>query len=338
VILLWGLLDDRPLASVANALAETGAELAVFDQRHALKAAVELSVDGDVGGRLLLPDGDVDLAGVTSGYLRPYDAGRLPDVAAAGHDSPERRHALTCADILWAWADVTPALVVNRPHRTAALTSKPYQAALLQGAGFDVPETLLTTDPEAVEEFCARHRTVVYKSISGVRSIVRRLSPADRARLADVRWCPTQFQEHVPGTDYRVHVVGDEVFCAEVVSEADDYRYAHRQGASVEMRTANVPDTCLARCRELAAATRLPFVGIDLRLTPDGRWYCFEVNPSPAFSFYECETTGRIAGAVARLLSRPGASEASVVGSGGVRGAEPPAGASEASVVVWRDG
>jgi hypothetical protein len=306
VIILWRLPDDRPLAAVAEALAETGAAVAFLDQRAALEVGVELAVDGAVGGRLLLPDGVVDRGDVTAAYLRPYDARRLPDVAAAGPGSGEWRHASGCADILWTWSDVTAALVVNRPHLTAALTSKPYQAALLQGAGFQVPETLLTTDRGAVEEFCERHQTVVYKSISGVRSIVTRFSPADRSRLADVGCCPTQFQQYFPGVDYRVHVLGDEVFCSEIRSEADDYRYAHRQGMSVEMRTAELPDARLAACRKLAAATRLPFVGIDLRLTPDGRWYCFEVNPSPAFSFYECEPTSPIARAVARLLSRSG--------------------------------
>lgn len=304
MILLWGLPDERPLAAVAEALAQAGATVAVFDQRAALRVGVELTVDDAVGGRLFLPDGVVDLSDVTAAYLRPYDARRLPGVAAAGPGSAQWRHALSCADILWAWADVTPALVVNRPHLTADLTSKPYQVARLQGAGFEVPETLLTTDAAAAEEFCGRHRTVVYKSISGVRSIVTSFSPADRARLADVRWCPTQFQQYVPGVDYRVHVVGDEVLCSEIRSEADDYRYAHRQGATVEMRTAGLPESCLARCRKLAAATGLPFVGIDLRLTPDGRWYCFEVNPSPAFSFYEREPTSLVARAVARLLAQ----------------------------------
>ncbi len=72
------------------------------------------------------------------------------------------------------------------------------------------------------------------------------------------------------------------------------------------MRTVTLPDACLARCRQLAGATRLPFVGVDLRRTPDGRWYCFEVNPSPAFTFYDSGATNLIACAVARLLSEGG--------------------------------
>jgi hypothetical protein len=43
----------------------------------------------------------------------------------------------------------------------------------------------------------------------------------------------------------------------------------------------------------LAASMRLVVAGIDLRRTPDGRWVCVEVNPSPAFVYYE-EATGPI--------------------------------------------
>ena len=34
----------------------------------------------------------------------------------------------------------------------------------------------------------------------------------------------------------------------------------------------------------------LAFAGIDLRSGADGRTYCFEVNPSPAYSYYESAT------------------------------------------------
>jgi glutathione synthase/RimK-type ligase-like ATP-grasp enzyme len=48
----------------------------------------------------------------------------------------------------------------------------------------------------------------------------------------------------------------------------------------------------------------LPFAGIDLRRRGgDGAWVCFEVNPSPGFSFYESRTGQPIARAVARYLA-----------------------------------
>jgi len=167
-----------------------------------------------------------------------------------------------------------------------------------------VPDTLVSTDPEEVLAFAARHEQVVYKSCSGVRSIVTAFDPvADRARLHRLRWCPVQFQERVAGPDVRVHVVGDRTFAAIVDSTAVDYRYARAQvGSDARLRAFRLDDDLAARCVALAAALDLPFAGIDLKLAPDQRVVCFEVNPSPGFSWYESAAGLPISDAVARWL------------------------------------
>jgi len=250
-----------------------------------LQSAIELRVHKDVRARLRKRDCTSDLDCVQAAYLRPYDSTRLPDVAQAGAGSRAWSHAINFHDCLWTWAELASVLVVNRPSAMATNSSKPFQSRLIRTAGFNVPETLLTTDSRAALEFCERYGDVVYKSISSVRSIVSKLGRAQRTRLSDLASCPTQFQEHVEGLDYRVHVVGDAVYCSMIVSDADDYRYARGRGVSVEVRPASLEDGCADRCRMLARAMALPVAGIDLRLTPTGVWYCFEVNASPAFTF-----------------------------------------------------
>ena len=42
----------------------------------------------------------------------------------------------------------------------------------------------------------------------------------------------------------------------------------------------------------------LPLCGIDLKVTPEGIYYCFEVNPSPAYTYYEEQTGQPIAQAI----------------------------------------
>jgi len=108
---------------------------------------------------------------------------------------------------------------------------------------------------------------------------------------------------YVPGTDYRVHVMGEEVFACAIRSPADDYRYASRHNVAVEIRSCDLPIDCIDRCRAMAKAMRLSVAGIDLRQTPDGCWFCFEVNPSPAFTFYQERTGQKIAEALARCLA-----------------------------------
>jgi len=303
MILLWGLPGDGPLRAVRCALERQGLSTFFLDQHAILDTALELSTGAEVSGTLRVRSSQLDLRSITAAYLRPYDFRQLPTVQRAGSGSPAWQHALSIDDGMQAWAEVTPALVVNRPSAMASNGSKPYQAALIRAAGLDIPETLVTTDAEAVMEFWARHQSLIYKSTSGVRSIVSKLTAEHSDRLKDIASCPTQFQEYIKGTDYRVHVVGDEVFASEIVTTADDYRYAGHDGTEVEIRACELDSALCDRCRRLADSLSLPVAGIDLRRTSSGRWYCFEVNPSPGFTYYQQSTGQPIGDSIASLMA-----------------------------------
>jgi glutathione synthase/RimK-type ligase-like ATP-grasp enzyme len=193
---------------------------------------------------------------------------------------------------------------VNRNAAMASNLSKPYQAQLIHKYGFETPETLVTNNPELVLEFRRQHKQIVYKSMSGVRSIVQVFEDKDLERLKRIQWCPTQFQEFIEGTNVRVHVVGTEVFATAIESEATDYRYAHDQtGSSAKLCATDIQENIAEKCLELTHALGLAFAGIDLKFTPDNRAFCFEVNPCPGFSYYEANTGQPIAQAVARYLA-----------------------------------
>ncbi|MBV8176770.1 MAG: RimK domain-containing protein ATP-grasp [Verrucomicrobia bacterium] len=299
-ILLWGLSADPPIVSVRNALAEAGSHVIFLDQRAVGDTEVELVVGTSVEGLLRAGRESFDLAAVKAVYLRPHEKREPPGVASAGEHSKLWRHAEAVEDILLSWAELTPALVLNRPSDMAANGSKPYQASWIESLGFLIPDTLITTDPDAALEFWRQHDRVIYKSISGIRSIISRLTPEHRHRFHHIASCPTQFQEYVPGTEYRVHVVGEEVFACKVISDADDYRYTTQR---VDIQPCDIPTDIATRCRMLARSMNLLLAGFDLRCTPEGQWYCFEVNPSPGFTCFERVTGQPIAKAVARLLA-----------------------------------
>ena len=128
----------------------------------------------------------------------------------------------------------------------------------------------MTSDPEAACISRGAMDSVIYKSVSGVRSIVSRLRDEPAARLADLANGPTQFQEYVPGKDVRVHVVGNAVLATEIRSTADDYRYASRSGAELEMEPVTLPNKLSCACRIMVHSMRLLVSGIDLRRTPEG--------------------------------------------------------------------
>lgn len=299
-VLLWGLRADPPITAVWEALKRAACPVVLLDQRLLAETEVHLEVGPNVECRVRVKEQNFDLSAVNAAYIRPCDAREFPEVAAAGQHSELWRHALALQDILLSWADLAPALVLNRPSYMAVNDSKPYQASWIESLGFRIPDTLITTDPAAALQFWKQHDRVIYKSVSGTRSIVSQLTAEHLDRFDNIASCPTQFQQYVRGTEYRVHVIGEEIFACAVLSHADDYRYSTDP---VDMQSYDLPGEIAARSRTLAEAMHLTLAGIDLRRTPEGEWYCFEVNPSPAFTCFEQKTRQPMAEAVARLLT-----------------------------------
>lgn len=305
MILLAGIRTEPPLARVAAELDELNVPVAWFDQRQAAEAACRCRIDADgVRGTLRLGHQTLRLEDVAAVYTRLMDDRFLPELRGLPADAPERAACRRLHDTLSTWFELAPGRVVNRASAMASNNSKPYQAQLIRAVGFDVPETLVTNEPDLVRDFLAAHGPVIYKSVSGTRSIVREVDDDALARLDDIRWCPVQFQAYVEGVDVRVHVIGRQVFATRITSASADYRYAaHGGGLPARLEPARLSELTEQRCVELTERLGLRFSGIDLRITPAGRAVCFEANPCPGYTYFEGHTGQPIARAVARHLA-----------------------------------
>jgi len=292
---------------IIDRLTASRADFLLFNQREFAACRIDCEIThGQVGGDLCVGEQNHPLASFQSVFTRLMDDRFLPELEAEAAESPRRRQCRGLHETLLRWTEIAPQLVINRPAAMASNISKPYQTQLIQQCGFAIPETLVTNEPELVREFVKMHHRVVYKSVSAVRSIVREFDESDAERLERIRWCPTQFQAFVPGTNVRVHVVGEHVFATAVDSAATDYRYAAQQvGTHAKLREVELSSELASRCVFLTRALGLVFAGIDLKITPDDRVVCFEVNPSPAYSYYESHSGQAISSGVAYCLMHP---------------------------------
>jgi glutathione synthase/RimK-type ligase-like ATP-grasp enzyme len=289
---------------VREQLNKLGVPLVVFNQRRFASIEMYFEISrGQVLGQIRMENRSCRLEDFHGVYMRPMDFRHLPELWNEPPNSPKRQYCYALHDTLMRWCEIGPARVVNRASHMGSNYSKPYQAQLIREQGFAVPETLITNDPNLVHEFRNRHKRVIYKSISGIRSIVQTLEDKDLERLDHIRWCPTQFQEYVEGTNVRVHTLDTKVFATSVSADATDYRYAYLRGRETQMKPIELPDELAERCVRLSQGLGLAFAGIDLKIAPDDRVFCFEVNPGPAFSYYEANTGQPIAQAVARYLA-----------------------------------
>lgn len=304
MILVCGIPTEPPLEMVTRELEAVGAEYALLNQREVAHAEVDLDIQGGVaGGALTLPSGEYGLGEFSGVYHRLMDDRFLPELVDEPPGSRARAHSRAVHEALLCWMEIVDARVVNRPSPMTTNFSKPYQAQLIQRHGLRTPETLITNDPAAVTRFREEQGALIYKSISCLRSEVQMLGDEDLSRLGHIVWCPTQFQKWIDGIDVRVHVVGDRTFATSINTRAPDYRYASRRGQGLTVEPVELPDELARQCVDLSRGIGLAFSGIDLRITPEMDAYCLEVNPCPAFSYYEQSTGQPIAEAVVGYMT-----------------------------------
>jgi glutathione synthase/RimK-type ligase-like ATP-grasp enzyme len=294
-VLVWGVSGDPPTLSVLRALAACDAPHRFLDQRK-LTGARFVVGENPCLGRLDIEGRTIALERIGAVYARPGDIQQIVRDCTKAADVQAQHGVLALNRQLYAWLEMTDARVVNRPSAAWSNDSKPYQAERILENGFCVPPTLVSTTPAAVREFAERHGQVVCKPVGRTRSRVTRLNAASLGDVEAVTCCPTQFQAYVPGVDWRVHVIGDEVHACEIRCAADDYRVAREEAAAL-------PEPIAARCRVLARGLGLTVAGIDLRHGPDDAWHCFEVNPSPVFDWFEQAAGQPLAASLARLLT-----------------------------------
>jgi hypothetical protein len=288
MIVVWGSLDDDPVDHVCSLLEARGAPYAQLDDCDLEELRADVTVGSRARGWLAWPGATVQLEHLHGMYVRPTSTA-----------TPQRRRA---AMVVQAAASTVDAVVVNRPAAGSSNHSKPYQLMLIAQHGLAVPETLATTDPTAARAFVQSHGRVVYKSLSGVRSIVSSLRHGvDDDRLDEVTSGPVQLQRWVEGTDVRAHIVGTKWFAHAIECDADDYRYPGPARPPV-IRPFDLPTQLGEHLVTLTTSLGLLVSGIDLRLAPDGTWYCFEVNPSPGYTYYEERTGQPIGSAIVDLL------------------------------------
>jgi glutathione synthase/RimK-type ligase-like ATP-grasp enzyme len=302
VIVLCGIESETAVATVAAALEDLDARYVMLHQRHFRRDTIDLElVAGQLRGTLAIGEVRMNCAEVTGVYTRMMDWRFLPEMKDA--DAALRARCQRWHDTVYHWIEMSPGVVMNRATAGVSNTSKPFQAQLIRAAGFSIPETLITNDAALVRAFHAEHQRVVYKSISGVRSIVREIDDEALRRLHLLRWCPVQFQRYIAGTNIRVHTVAGEVFATRIDTDRVDYRYAHRDGGYAHLTACTLPDDVAQRCLDLAQDLGLALAGLDLIRCDDGEFFCLEVNPSPAFTYYADGSGQPIARAIASALT-----------------------------------
>ena len=275
-------------------------------------AGVRWTPEGEA--RLRLPGEDVDLAAVTSVWLRRPIAPSAPagaDEALAEWAVRESQEAL---DGIWRTLD---ARWVNHPDASQVASCKPEQLARAKRAGFEIPPTLVTNEVAELHAFAARFGPqLVCKALyegwvpspSGDRVFwTSRLAVNQTDPLSELGGGePYLFQALVPKAyDIRVTVIGTEAFAVGIASQAAEASEIDwRRGDTDELDhwIEELPEPVARRCVELVDGYGLRFGALDLARRQDGGYTFFEVNPSGQWAWLERRTGLPLRAKLADLL------------------------------------
>jgi glutathione synthase/RimK-type ligase-like ATP-grasp enzyme len=289
---------------------QAGVLLNIADFPNRATLAVEYGRDRLARLECRLPEvGIVDLSRVRSVWWRRP---QVPDLSAVRNGDV---YAFTAGEWheavngLWQLLD---APWMNPPARDEVAGRKLLQLRVAAEVGLRIPETLVTSDPDAARRFVTAHGVgrTVFKTFSCTHTIWRetRLVGAGELDLLDhVRIAPVIFQEYVPAAaDLRVTVVGGKVFPAAIYARDTDYPVDFRMSlGQARTEPAELPPAVTKGLRRLMERLGLVYGAIDLRRTPEGDHVFLEVNTAGEFLFVEERTGQPIARAIAEWLTRP---------------------------------
>ena len=290
MILLWGALHDSPLAEVLQELDLRDTPYLLINQANILESKIELDTDCRIKGKINYLSKEYDSGMFKSAYIRTYDFTEEDGYNITDRNDPLFMNAIRFEQDMGIMLDNHPGRIVNRLSNCFSNSSKPFQMDVIKAHGFDVPETIITSSPQYAKDLLSKHNKIIYKSISSYRSIVSCITAKEVARLDDICWCPTQFQQYISGNDYRVHVLHDKIFTTKIISSESDYRYAK----DTQLTDFKLPAAIEEKCFCLTQSLGLHFSGIDLRNNGNDQWYCFEVNPSPGYTYFSNATGQKI--------------------------------------------
>lgn len=296
-ILILGGEDDDHAMHMLRYLRDRSADVELFDSRW-FPSSMTLTFDpAHRTGRIRLPGGRVlDLAEVTAVYWRCYNQVAIPPLPdegqamIAGNDARSLFESLLI-DWQIRWVNGWTAFQL---HQT-----KPAALALVAALGIPVPRTLLGNDPQAVREFAAQVPKVIFKPVQGGAHTLRLTQDhLSDQNLGNLAYAPVTLQEEIEGTNIRVFVAGERVLACEVMSGEIDFR----EDPDPRIVPHPLPREVEQQCRQAAQVLHLKWTGIDLRLSPEGRYVFLEANPSPMFMGFQARCGLPLTEALADLL------------------------------------
>lgn len=199
-----------------------------------------------------------------------------------------------------------PARVVSPPFMQRSAI-KPRQLAAARDEGLRVPESLITNDIDEALAFVEKYGRVIHKASSSpphrfldTRTWGRR----EMDCVEEIPLCPIILQEQIDGpSDIRATVIGQDIFAARIDQSERYSGPDSRLDLDANCQPHELPEEVSSRLLRIMGRLGLLFATVDLKLTENGDYVFFEINPQGQFLYIEILTGLPISSAVAGFLA-----------------------------------
>lgn len=204
---------------------------------------------------------------------------------------------------------------VSIPKNVYEAENKLLQLKTARKLGFNIPNTLVTTDADEIKSFYHQNsKNIIIKSLSdnyviqnGREKVIftNKLKQNYIDKIYDYLNLPSIFQEYIEKKiEIRVTVVADKVFSAYVESQDNRKTKIDWRREKLKFKSFKLPREISDKCVNLISEFNLSFGAIDLILTPENEFYFLELNPNGQWAWIEFDTDQSISDSLIEILKR----------------------------------
>ena len=268
---------------------------------HRLTVANSIEQDSFPQCEIKLGSRLINLSDISAVWLRHFDYCLIQS----------NNNDLYTAFIFQQWNDALQILYgrienkwINSLHATTMTNNRIAQLTYARRAGFKIPSTLITNDPQRARSFYRDHNgdiilkalhhhdIEVNKKIYSIYS--HRMNSEDLLNIADLIYAPCILQERIPNySELRVTVIQDKVFISKLGSEisALSCNDIHRIPLSkLPQKSIELGSDLNKRCIRFIKSLGLKYGAIDFVMDMDEELFFLEVNPSGDWLWIERQT------------------------------------------------
>ena len=203
---------------------------------------------------------------------------------------------------------------INHPQANDAMENKARQLWIASKIGFQIPETVITNDPEEARQLAKKHgnRLVAKAFYSPLIEepnedffvFTNEITAADLTSEEEIKISPSIFQQCLsPKVDYRVTVLGETVFPVRV--ECQNQKSSHldwrTEKSEIRFTACSLPPEVEDLCRRYVKDSGLIFGAMDL-VEHNGNFFFLEINPNGEWGWLQKPNNIPIAEALCDLM------------------------------------